>query len=193
MSACERSGCARTMRVERRRDGDLQPLSTDRVWTRRGSAGHWIGCTGVFVHDGRLVVADAWNHRILIWDDVPMSSDRRPDVVLGQADASSVEENRGELGPDSFRWPHGIAGAQSGVLVADAGNHRLLGWQPAPATDGPATMVLGQTDFVTGSEFPYIPQTRSSMRFLSAVDIHGDTMVVADTANNRVTVWDLDP
>ena len=24
--------------------------------------------TGVIVHDSRLVVADAWNHRILIWD-----------------------------------------------------------------------------------------------------------------------------
>lgn len=210
--------------------------------------------TGVLVHDGRLVVADAWNHRILIWDDVPTSSDRRPDVVLGQTDASSVEENRGggcgpltfywpfgiavvadrfyiadtgnrrvlawdglpgpddepslvlgqpsadardenrgELGPDSFRWPHGIAGNDDRVFVADAGNHRLLGWQPAPVSDGPATMVLGQTDFVTGSEFPYIPQTPTSMRFPYAVDIESDIMVVADTANNRILVWDTVP
>ena len=210
--------------------------------------------TGVLVHDGRLVVADAWNHRILIWNDVPTSSDRAPDVVLGQSDSTSVDENRGggcdtrsfywpfgiamvggrfhvadtgnrrvlvwdglpepddepavvlgqatgavrdenrgELGPDSFRWPHSIAGTDSLVVVADAGNHRVLGWQPAPTADGPADFVLGQTDFVTGSEFPYIPQTPMSMRFPYAVDIDDDTMVVADTANNRILVWDTVP
>jgi len=210
--------------------------------------------TGVLVHDGRLVVADAWNHRILIWNDVPTSSDRAPDVVLGQSDSTSVDENRGggcdtrsfywpfgiamvggrfhvadtgnrrvlvwdglpepddepavvlgqatgavrdenrgELGPDSFRWPHSIAGTDSLIVVADAGNHRVLGWQPAPTADGPADFVLGQTDFVTGSEFPYIPQTPMSMRFPYAVDIDDDTMVVADTANNRILVWDTVP
>ena len=98
-----------------------------------------------------------------------------------------------ELGPDSFRWPHGIAGTDEIVFVADAGNHRLLGWQPAPTGDGRADVVLGQTDFLTGSEFPYIPQTPTSMRFPYAVDIDGDTMVVADTANNRILVWDTVP
>lgn len=220
----------------------------------RGPHGGMRLPTGVLVHDGRLVVADAWNHRILIWNDVPTSSDRAPDVVLGQDDASSVDENRGgecgpltfywpfgiamvgerfyvadtgnrrvlawsgipgaddepelvlgqpsthvrdenrgELGPDSFRWPHGVAGTDDLVFVADAGNHRLLGWGPPPTTDGPADIVLGQTDFVTGSEFPYIPQTPTSMRFPYAVDIDRDMMVVADTANNRVLVWDTVP
>ena len=27
--------------------------------------------TGVLVHEGRLIVADAWHHRILVWDEVP--------------------------------------------------------------------------------------------------------------------------
>ena len=30
--------------------------------------------TGVLVHEGRLVVADAWNHRLLVWDSIPQSS-----------------------------------------------------------------------------------------------------------------------
>ncbi len=217
--------------------------------------------TGVIVVDGRLVVADAWNHRILIWDEIPARSDVAPDVVLGQANPTDVEENRGgacgpltfywpfglamvgdtfyvadtgnrrvlawsdglpgpddqpdlvlgqatadrreenrgELGPDSFRWPHDIAGAAAGsgraatgerVFIADAGNHRLLGWSPPPAADGPADQVLGQPDFVTGSEFPYAPQTATGLRFPYAVDIEPGVMAVADTANNRVLIWD---
>ncbi len=42
--------------------------------------------TGVAVVGGRLIVADAWHHRILVWDEVPRRSDAAPDVVLGQVD-----------------------------------------------------------------------------------------------------------
>lgn len=212
--------------------------------------------TGVIVHDGRLVVADAWNHRLLIWNAVPEASDvapdlvigqpdgaavdenrgggcgptgfywpfglamidgwcwvadtgnRRvlawrglpepeqpPDVVLGQSDADSRDENRGELGPASFRWPHDIAGTTERLFVADAGNHRLLAWTPMPAADAPADLVFGQPDFVTAGEFPYQPQTATSLRFPYAIgtDPIADTMVVADTANNRLLVWDAIP
>jgi DNA-binding beta-propeller fold protein YncE len=79
------------------------------------------------------------------------------------------------------------------LFVADAGNHRLLGWTPAPRQDQHADIVLGQSDFVTGTEFPYIPQTPTSLRFPYAVDVAGGTMVVADTANNRILVWDEIP
>ena len=40
--------------------------------------------TGVLVHEGRLVVADAWHHRVLVWDSVPTVHDTPPDHVLGQ-------------------------------------------------------------------------------------------------------------
>lgn len=207
--------------------------------------------TGVLVHDGRLVVADAWNHRILVWDEVPDRCDVAPDVVLGQPDPTSVQENRGgrcgplgfywpfgiamaggrfyvadtgnrrllgwdgipepgrppdlvlgqpdahqrdenrgELGPASFRWAHDVAGTPELLFVADAGNHRLLGWSPPPRHDAAADLVLGQPDFVSGSEFPYQPQTGSSLRFPYAVAIDGQQMAVADTANNRVLLWD---
>ncbi|MDY7104402.1 MAG: NHL repeat-containing protein [Actinomycetota bacterium] len=218
--------------------------------------------TGVVVVDGRLVVADAWNHRLLIWDVVPERSDTPPDLVIGQPDASSVAENRGEgcgplgfywpfgvgvvggrfwvadtgnrrvlgwddvpqpdqapsvvlgqpdahqrdenrggLSASSFRWPHAVCGTDDRLLVADAGNHRLLGWTPVPDTDRDADLVLGQPDFAHGGEFPYAPQTASGLRFPYAAVVcdpvpggaAGDgqrRLIVADTANNRVLVWD---
>lgn len=210
--------------------------------------------TGILVHDGRLLVADAWNHRILIWNMVPTTSNVAPDVILGQANGFEVnenrgaecsslsfywpfgigmvngtfyvadtgnrrvlawngipgvddepafvlgqpsvnvrDENRGALGPDSFRWPHDIAGNSDVVHIADAGNHRILGWLPAPDGDRGADTVLGQTDFVSGAEFPYAPQTDKALRFPYAIDIDDDVMAVADTANNRVLLWDTVP
>lgn len=149
--------------------------------------------TGVIVHEGRLIVADAWNHRVLIWDSVPERSDVAPDVVIGQPDATSRDENRGALGPDSFRWPHDLAGDESVLLVTDAGNHRVLGWCPPPRADGPASMVLGQSDFHSGAELPYAPQSADGLRFPYAIDTEGSRLAVADTANNRILIWEEMP
>lgn len=212
--------------------------------------------TGVLVHDGRLVVADAWHHRILIWDTVPRHSDVAPDVVLGQPDASSVEpnggagcwagsfywpfgiavigdafwvadtgnrrvlgwrngipapgepadivlgqpsaahreENRGgSAGPASFRWPHDIAGHDDLLLIADAGNHRILGWSPPPDDDRPADVLIGQPDFGSSQEWPYGPHTGDRFRFPYALGLAGDRLAVADTANNRILLWDSRP
>lgn len=217
--------------------------------------------TGVLVHEGRLVVADAWHHRILVWDRVPTATATPPDHVLGQPDVSSVEpnaggdagadtfywpfgiavvegrfvvadtgnrrvlvwrdgipapgrpadvvlgqptpsareENRGgPVAADSFRWPHAVAATGSGGLwVADAGNHRLLRWDVHPEADRPADAVLGQPDFVSGAEFPYVPQV-GRLRFPYAVSTCEGALAIADTANNRILLQregldELDP
>ena len=55
--------------------------------------------------------------------------------------------------------------------------------------------MLGQRDFLTGSEFPYQPQTPSGLRFPYALscDAPHQRLAVADTANNRVLLWDILP
>ncbi|WP_290513921.1 NHL repeat-containing protein [Aeromicrobium sp.] len=148
---------------------------------------------GIAVVDGRFYVADTGNRRVLCWSDgVPTSPDQPADVILGQGDAISRDENAGdEAGPDSFRWPHAIAGdGAGGVLVADAGDHRLLGWSRHPVRQQDADLVLGQGDFTTAVEFPYAPQTGTRFRFPYGVVRVGDGLAVADTANNRVLIWD---
>ena len=62
--------------------------------------------TGVLVHEGRLVVADAWHHRVLVWDSVPTAHDTPPDHVLGQPDLCSVDPNAGgDADGGTFYWP----------------------------------------------------------------------------------------
>lgn len=210
--------------------------------------------TGVIVVDGRLLVADAWHHRILVWREIPQRSatpadyaigqtspdevapnrgrggasldslywpyglayidgmlwvadtgnrrvmgwfglpevDRPADVCLGQPDGQSSDENRG--GPpraDSFRWPHDVTGDSNGLWVADAGNHRVLGWRGPVRSDRSADYLLGQTDMTEAVEWPYAEQSERRLRFPYAVSKKGDVLAVADTANNRILLWDL--
>lgn len=213
--------------------------------------------TGVLVHEGRLIVADAWHHRILIWDQVPTRDDVAPDLVLGQSDLRSVEPNRGgecsatamywpfglgviggdfyvadtgnrrvlgwrggipdspdrpadlvlgqpnpahreenrgvAVGPASFRWPHDVTGTGDLLLVADAGNHRVVGWEPPPVADRDADLLLGQADFHTAFESQYAKQQGDRFRFPYAASMDEGRLAVADTANNRVLIWETVP
>ncbi|MEM9825054.1 MAG: NHL repeat-containing protein [Planctomycetota bacterium] len=219
--------------------------------------------TGVIVVDGRLLVADAWHHRVLVWNEIPDRSATPPDFAIGQAGLDRATENRGrghadrdslywpygiawdgtrlwiadtgnrrvvgydgfpepgamadiligqptwqsseenrggEVAADSFRWPHDIAiacgqTACGGLLIADAGNHRVLGWDKTPVQheviEDACDRLLGQNDPHTAREWPYEPPGPSRLRFPYAVDIDDDIAAVADTANNRVLFWRL--
>jgi hypothetical protein len=140
---------------------------------------------------GRFLVADTGNRRVLVWrDGLPTSPEVPADVVLGQPDFTGREENRGSgPGPNTFRWPHSFAAYGDGFLVADAGNHRLLGWPEQPEQDCPAGFVVGQPDMYLADDFPYRPQSATTMRFPYGVVNFGDGLAVADTANNRVLLW----
>ncbi|MDX1998013.1 MAG: NHL repeat-containing protein [Thermoanaerobaculia bacterium] len=144
---------------------------------------------GVAVVAGNLWVTDTGNRRVLGWFGVP-EFDRPADVVLGQPDFSQADENRGGApSASSFRWPHGVAAAGGAFYVADAGNHRVLGWPALPRRDEPADRLLGQRDFGTAFESQYQPQSATSLRFPYAVAGDGERLLVADTANNRVLLW----
>jgi hypothetical protein len=200
--------------------------------------------TGVGMVDGRLIVADAWHHRLLVWDGLPEATadpdhvigqtdgvlpnqggepsadtfywpfgfaringtfwvadtgNRRvlgwsqglplngepADLLIGQPDAHSREDNAGGLGASTFRWPHALAGDAQTLYIADAGNHRVLGF-------GAEEVVLGQASIQVADEFKNRPQGPSRMRFPYSV-VSDHRLFVADTSNNRVLVWNRMP
>lgn len=142
-----------------------------------------------YVH-GWFYIADTGNRRVLGWRGPPEPG-QPAELVLGQPDAASHAENRdGAPTAASFRWPHAFAGDAETLYVADAGNHRVLGWTPAPTADRPADLVLGQPDLLSAREQPHVPQGHSKLRFPYAVTCADGMLVVADTANNRVLVWE---
>jgi hypothetical protein len=137
-------------------------------------------------------VADTGNRRVLGWRGGLPSPGRGADIVLGQPDLWSRGENRdGPVAANSLRWPHALAHVDDVLLVADAGNHRVLGWRGEVDGDRPADAVLGQPGFDSAVEFPYRPQGPRAFRFPYGVCATPEGgLVVADTSNNRLCIVD---
>lgn len=135
-------------------------------------------------------VADTGNRRVLGWSGGLPGPETPADIVLGQPDFVSRGENReGPAAPNTFRWPHAIAGDGETLFVSDAGNHRVLGWNPMPREDSPATMVVGQENFTDSQELTYRPQGAHRLRFPYGVVSDQERLIVADTGNNRVLLY----
>lgn len=147
--------------------------------------------TGVQVIGNRLVIADAWHHRLLVWREIPRSSNTPPDYAIGQASLNDAAINRGLQRPNaqSLYWPYGFSQVGKKFYVADTGNRRVLGWQTFPDADRPADEVWGQPDFEQNSENRGCGVSADSFRWPH--DIAGDSqqLFVADAGNHRVLFW----
>ena len=148
--------------------------------------------TGIAASNGILVVADAWNHRVLIWHGYPETSNRPADVVLGQADFDGGIANRGASLPraDTLNWCYGVAIENGKLIVCDTGNRRVLVWDSIPVENGaPADLVLGQRDFVTRDDNAGEPGGATGMRWPHGIAVAGRMLFISDAGNNRVMVW----
>ena len=148
--------------------------------------------TGICKCGNGLAVADAWNHRILIWYNIPTDSHIPADLVLGQNNFLDNEPNRGNQQPtaNTLHWPYGIFYYQGQLFVADTGNRRLLIWNQLPTENGqPADIVLGQPDMISRNENGGDSPTAASMRWCHDITMWDDNLVVTDAGNNRVMIW----
>jgi hypothetical protein len=141
---------------------------------------------------GGLAVADAWNHRVLLWNEAPRASNVPADIVLGQADFNGAEANRGRPSPaaDSLFWPYGVAFFEGHLFVADSENRRVLVWRGAPERHGqPADLVLGQPGFASRDENAGGAPDGASMRWPHGICFWRGHTCVSDAGNNRVLIY----
>ncbi len=148
--------------------------------------------TGIAIGAGVLAVADAWNHRVLLWHGLPRASNRPADIVLGQADFTAGLANRGAAAPeaDTLNWCYGVAICDGRLVVADTGNRRVLVWNTLPEANGaPADLVLGQRDFTTRDDGGGLPPGASGMRWPHAAVMVAGQLFVADAGTSRIMLW----
>lgn len=152
--------------------------------------------TGICACGDGIAVADAWNHRVLIWHRVPTASHTPADLVLGQANFSIAEANRGAPSPTaaSLFWPYGVHWDGARLWIADTGNRRVLMWNGPPSRSGqPADLVLGQSGFNRRDENGGGEPDARSLRWPHALTVWRHRLCIADAGNNRVMVWDQMP
>ncbi len=151
--------------------------------------------------DGKVVaVADTNNNRVLIWNSIPTSINQAANVVLGQANFTSANV----LGPplstptaSSLRGPQGVWIQNGKLYVADTQDYRVLIWNTIPTSNNqPADLVLGQSNFSTGTQAACDP-TKVNSNIAAANELcnpvsvtsDGTHVFVADFGFNRVLIW----
>jgi hypothetical protein len=152
--------------------------------------------TGICAVGAGLAVADAWNHRVLLWFSAPSADNVPADIVLGQRDFTCVEPNRGlgAASAQSLFWPYGVHWDGANFWVCDTGNRRVLMWRDLPQDPGRAAdLVLGQAEFGRRDENGGGEANACSMRWPHALSIWDGKLCVTDAGNNRIQVWNRCP
>ena len=163
--------------------------------TQRNSGQH-VGAgslqypSGVWSNDKCLIVADAWNHRVLVWHSIPTHHGQPADVVIGQPGFESNQPNHHGIGAtpgqQTLNWPYGIHSDGEQLWVADTGNRRVLYYENIPTENfTPADAVIGQEGFdqkeydARNAIWPYSVRVSPLGR-----------LAITDTQYYRVLLWD---
>jgi len=152
----------------------------------------------VKVNNGRMLIVEYGNSRVLIWNTVPTSTQVPANFVVGQAGFGvSVEE----CTQSGLRRPESIVTVDGKLIVTDAGNNRVMIWDTIPISDGAsADIVLGQNSFTSNAanddDQNGIPDGSPTARTLNhpcGAWSDGTRLIVADSSNNRVLIWNTFP
>jgi len=151
--------------------------------------------TAVWSNGTNLIVLDAGNNRILVWDTFP-DSNQAADVVLGQADFISSAPNRGLAVPGDSTLSFsadggGLYANGSQLFVADSGNHRLLVWEFPLTTGEAATGLIGQDGYDrSGANREGATPANNTLSNPTGVYQFYDKLIVTDTGNNRYLIFE---
>lgn len=173
---------------------DITLGQSDAQGVGRNSGGRVSGSTlmypsGLWTDGKVLIVADAWNHRVLIWHDFPTQDGQAADVIVGQADAESNEPNLHGIAASpsaqSLYWPYGVFSDGKSLWIADTGNRRVLYYETIPqATFAAADGVIGKASFEEKDYDHNNPIWPYSVKISPS-----GQMAITDTQYYRVLLW----
>jgi len=158
------------------------------------SSNSFSGPSGSPATDGtQLLVSDTNNHRVLVFSSLPKDNTGTASFALGQSSFATAMANSGGIGLSSLNLPKAVAIGGGRVAVADTGNNRVLLWNsPIGMMKQSADVVLGQSNPTTATANTGGADA-SRMNGPGGVAMSGTRLVVTDTGNNRVLVWNTWP
>ncbi len=137
-----------------------------------------------------LFVTDRGNHRVL---EFPVSGGL-PELVasaqLGQPDFTTAMPNG-----HTMNLPRAICFAGGRMIVADTDNHRVLIYDTTPQSGDPTpSVVVGQpSPYDTSPNQGLSGPTAATLRRPTGVATDGTRLVISDTGNHRVLIFDTIP
>ncbi len=177
------------------------------------------GPQGVWIQDGRLLVADTQNNRVLIWNSIPAQNNQPADLVLGQPNFTTAPSvNQVDLGltasATTMLSPTSVSSDGSRLYVSDLGFNRVLIWNSIPTQNQQAADVeVGQsnftdsiannasngslcasngTDATTGNP-TYPARCATTLSFPRYALSDGTRLFIADGGNDRILVFKTIP
>jgi hypothetical protein len=157
---------------------------------------------------GRLFVADADNHRVVMFDIASLASGAAASRVLGQPNfntgttntscggGGSGDENANACGLGVYGVNVEVDEGNGVLYVADPANHRIAVFDVATVTNGEAaTKVLGQLDLTTGYDPSSVSLGGSTARDGLVMpmgldyDPINDRLIATDSGNHRLMVF----
>ncbi len=172
----------------------ITQASADIVVGQTGFGVSNTGCTAssvnftisIHVVDGKLIVVDMDNHRVLIWNTIPTTHGTPADIVLGQPDFTT--NTLSPTASTSFYYPTDAWSDGTRLIVADIDNHRVLIWNTFPtANQTPADVVLGQADMTSNTSGVSDRDFTEPYRLTS----NGNQLFIGN--GNRILIWDTIP
>jgi hypothetical protein len=155
----------------------------------------------------RLFVADALNHRILVWEGLnSLSNGQAASYVLGQPNFTSGSVNHG-LGfntcddkslylSDGAEHANGLATDGTKLIVCDGFNNRVLIWSDVSFiyNNMPADIVLGQSNFTNKTAPTTDASTAATLYQPTGAAVTKDgKLVISSTLENRVLIYNTVP
>ena len=101
----------------------------------------------VATYGERIVVADTYNDRVLIWNSFPTENGQPADIVLGQVDFETIEST---IESDSISWPWAVWTNGEKLIVTSTMGSSVLVWNSFPTVnDQQPDFILTNSDFGT--------------------------------------------
>jgi hypothetical protein len=132
----------------------------------------------------------------MAWQDWPRTLGEPCHFVLGQSDVMGLDHNRAAYYPTAgaMNMPYGLCVQGERLIVSDTANSRLLGFDmEAVAMGSGATLLAAQRDFTDKGDNRWGAAVRDSLCWPYGVEACGKTLVIADSGNNRVLLWEAAP
>ena len=169
--------------------GQSEKAKTGRNADGKVSASSLFYPSGLWSDGERLIVADAWNHRVLIWLTMPNQNGQAADIVVGQPDfksnAPNVQGISHSPSAQSLNWPYGVFSDGKQLWIADTGNRRVLYFENIPQHNfAAADKVIGKPNFNERDYNCQDPIWPYSVKISSS-----GAMAITDTQYYRVLLW----